>query len=432
MSLPVPFGAARPVAYSARRGVSVRVGSARPAGSREEPVGVVVVGVCAPDAPWLADQFPRAVVRDTRFRDPYSAVEHIRLRSRDSVEGLPGLSGPHRSRVRDAVRLALSVGAPSVDVILARVGGAKPWQLDSHELHEALDGFLDLIPGAALVFPDLGGPIPVGPGTRHDPELRVQTALDSIRRITAKLPERYQIALMDHPELPGIDELRLFRGLLGSDVGLCRWRGAEDRLREHGWRSCAAVVGGMLGAQGAEVGLSLTGRTIHLPTGRAIARHRVHDLSLHEDLALRSAEHEDLETCVELALDSGLERALVLAEPTFRQPVGTWPLGALRAVKAIHRRLMEAAERFVFESVDEAHAVALGVSLRRVLRDFSERGLLVGPDGQGQPLVEGTPDRTPGEPSLVAVIDATLRPWSQKVSVQLSLRPGNRPVLEAT
>lgn len=393
---------------------------------------MVVVGVCGPDAPWLADVYPRAIVRDTRFRDRDCAVEHIRLRSRDNVDGLPGLGGPDRSRVRDAVRLALSVGAPSVDVLLARVSGARPWQLGGADLHEALDDFLEHIPGATLVFPDLGGPIGVGPGTDVDPERRLRDLLDSARAIGRRLPERYQIALFDHPELAGVDDVDIYRGLMGSDVGLCRWRGEEDRLREHGWRSCAAVVGGMLGSLGAEVGLSLTGRSIHLPTGRAIARHRLAELSLYEETGLQPVHGDDLETCVELALDSGVERALVLAEPTFRQPVGTWPLGALRAVKVIHKRLMEAAERFVFETVDEAHAVALGVSLRRVLRDFSDRGLLVGPDGQGPPQVEGTPDRTPGQPSLVAVIDATLRPWSQKVSVQLSLRPGNRPVLEAT
>lgn len=417
-------GRAHPVA---RRGVTVRLGSASsPATRRESPVAVMV-GLAGPDAPWLQDLYPGALVKSTRYRDPHNAVEHVRLSSRDNAEGLPGLDGSHRSRLRDAARLALSVGAPSVDVVLARVGGLAPWEVGRSEVAEAMDPFLSELTGAVLVMPDLGGPIPVGPGTAAPMERRVRDLVDCARRHRERWAERYQVALLDDPGAEGDDQLYLIQSLIGCDAALCRWRGSEGALRRHGWRAGSASLAGLLAVDGEDVGRALVGRTVPLAPGRGQPKGRIGDLSL--DTHPLTEDDRD-SAYLELQLSDGVDSALVTHEPTFRPPISAWPLPALRVVKNIHRLIVESAERFVFQTVDDTQAIALAVALQRAVRAYSSREMLVGPDGAGLPDIRGGVHRSPESPGLFAIVTATLRPWSQSISVRVSLRPGAAPSLE--
>ncbi len=410
-----------------QRGVSVRIGHVQPAAGRRPMHGLCVVGVCLSDAPWLADLIPQAVVRDTRFRTVDGAVEHLRLRARDDLKVLPGLNGRAPSRVRDAVALGLTAGASEVDVVLARNGGAMPWDLDRRGISELLEPFLDELPGSAVVFPDIGGPALTGPGTGIPSDQRTRRFLRTVQRLSPGLIQRYQVGLVDAPPIETRDELDLLRGLVGADVALCRWAGEGERLRAHGWRSAAAAVGGLVATDGGAIGRGLAGRTLHLPPGRVYARSRARDLVLSRNLDPPTPIEE---SAVQLRLHPNRDQAELTSEPTFRQPVGEWSLPALRAVKIIHHQLVRTAEGFVFRNADDSQAVALASALQRTLRPHSNRGMLVGSGGEGLPKVRGGVDAYPGEPGLFAVVTAQLRPWSQQVVVRVAVKPGSRPVLE--
>ena len=410
-----------------QRGVSVRIGHAQPAVSRGPRHGMCVVGVCLSDAPWLADLLPEAVVRDTRFRTADGAVEHLRLRARDDLAVLPGLDGRVPSRVRDAVTLGLTAGAPEVDVVLARNGSAMPWDLDKRAVFELFESFLDELPGSAIVFPDLGGPPTVGPGTDIPSRDRTRRFIRSAQRIAPGLVQRYQLGLVDSPGIASEDELDLLRGLVGTDLSLCRWSGDTHRLRAHGWRSAAAAVGGLIGSDGSAVGRGLVGRTLALPPGRVFARSRARRLGLSRRFLPPTPTDE---SAVLLRIHPARDSAELDSEPTFRQPVGEWTLPALRAVKIIHHQLVRTAEGFVFRNAEESQAVALASALQRSLRPHTNRGMLVGAGGEGLPQVRGGVDTYPGEPGLHAVVTAQLRPWSQRVVVRVAVKPGSRPVLE--
>ena len=430
MSLLLP---APPDALSRTR-VGVRVGGAGRAGvgvasSGRGGAALVCVALCPPGAPWLADLFPGALVRATRERDPRSAVEHLRLAGRDRAELLPGLEGPSRSRLRDALRLALAAGAPAVDLVAVRAGDRPPWRVLDPEVQEAVDPFLAELSGAVLLYPDFCGPEPVGPGTAAPMEERLAEGLVGVTRAAARWAERTQVALLDHPGAQGEHALTLLRALHGADAALCRWTGDPAALARHGWRSAAAVVGGGIGASPEDYGRSLEGSALALAPGRAGPPSRRGALLLR---AAPPAPLEGDEDCVTLALRPGLDQATVLREPTLRAPIGAWSLTALRLVKAVHRHILETAERFVFQLVDDAMAIALTVSLQRALQDFARRGLLTGPGGDGPPQVKGGALRSPDAPGLSAVIAAQIRPWSQAISVRVTLRPGAQPTLEAS
>ncbi len=411
----------------ARRGVSVRLGTTGGTAARRDAPAAAIVGLCAPDNPWLQDLYPGSLVKATRYRDAGHAVEHVRLNSRDSAEGLPGLDGPHRSRVRDAVRLALSVGAPSVDLVLARVGGAEPWEFGRLDVHEALDPFLSELTGAVLVYPDMGGPIPVGPGTEHASSERLRALLEGANYGRERWAERYQVALLDDPGLAGDEELELLRGLIGCDVSLVRWAGTTEALARHGWRSGGAALAGLLSADGEDTGRALMGRSIPLAPGRALPRGRHAALSL----ATPAPVEDDRDSAyLTLQLDKTRDLAAVQTEPSFRAPVGAWPIPALRVVKNIHRLIVEQAERFVFTTVDDTQSIALAIALQRAVRPYSGRGLLTGPDGAGPPDIRGGTVRNPESPGLFATVAAYLRPWSQSINIRVSLRPGAQPSLE--
>ncbi len=410
-----------------QRGVSVRIGHAQPSASSRANHGLSIVALCRSDYPWLADHLPHAIVRETRYRSETGAVEHVRLRSRDDLAVLPGLTDRTPSRVRDAVLMALATGIHEVDVILARGVGIDPWDLGRREVRELIDPFLTELPGGVVVFPDISGPVDVGPGTGVSPADRVRNILAAVRPLAPGLTERYQIGLIDAIEVEPMEELELLRGLAGADLAMCRWSGAPDRMRTHGWRSAAAAVGGLLAADGEDVGRGIMGRTVQLPAGRVSGASRRPELLLEDEVAPQ-ARIDD--TVVELQMHERRETARVMSEPTFRAPQGEWNLPALRAVKIIHHRLIRAASTYVFRHANEGEAAALSASLQQALRPYTARGLIVGERGEGLPKITGGVDAIPGEPGLHAVVTAQLRPWSQQVIVRVAVRPDSPPVLE--
>ncbi len=410
-----------------QRGVSVRIGHAQPAQSSRATHGLSIIALCRGDFPWLADLIPHAVIRETRYRTEAGAVEHVRLRSRDDLAVLPGMTDRTPSRVRDSVFMALSTGIREVDVLLVRAGGIEPWELGRREVRELIDPFLAELPGAAVVFPDVSGPVDVGPGTGVSSAERVQNVLSAVRQLGPGLTERYQVGLIDAVDVEPLEELELLRGLSGSDVAMCSWSGAPERMRAHGWRSAAAVVGGLVATDGEDVGRGIIGRTVQLPTGRLFSTGREPQLALDEE---RPPAAQLGDSVVELQVHQRRETARVMSEPTFRAPQGEWTLPALRAVKIIHHRMIRAASTFVFRHANEGEAAALSASLQQALRPYSSRGLLVGEHGEGLPKITGGVDAIPGEPGLHAVVTAQLRPWSQQVIVRVAVRPDSPPVLE--
>lgn len=423
MFLQTPSSAALP-----RREVTVRLGSARPAPAASGVAPLALIGVVEEQAPWLATLLPRAVVRDTRFPGPTGAVEHLRIGASDPLDALPGLAGA-RSRLRDAARIALSAGAPSVDVLVARCRGSRPWQLHNPEIIALLDQFLADLPGAVLVYPDLGGPEPAGPGEPARVEERVEALIEGASRLAPGWRERFQIGLLDLP--PGAEgwERIVLSRLLGLDAGLCRWRGSEAAAAAHGWRSAAAAVGAALTRDGWREGLSLEGRRLPLPPGRRTAASRAPALSQAPATAVPRSEDED-RLLVDLALAHGAPEATVQREPSLRSPDGAWTLPALRIVKAIHRLVVETASRFVFDTADDGRATALAAAVAHALSPFVDAGMLVGPDQHGPPELDGWPDADPAAPALWVELSGWLRPWSQSVSVRVSVRPGLPAELE--
>jgi len=409
------------------RGVSVRIGRTRPAPARPGRPALCVAGICPGNAPWLADQFPDAVVHDTRFRTADAAVEHVQLRTRHDVQLLPGLTDRVPSRIRDAVRVALTAGAPQVDVVPARGSGLAPWDVQEKTFAELVSPFLAELLGAAVVLPDTGGPPDLGLGTA-DPTERVLTRTSTaIRRLAEIFQLRYQVGLFDIPALQTEQRIELFRRIAGADVGLCRFRGVAGALARHGWRSAAAAVGGLMAGDADALGAGLAGRTVALPPGRAAATSRSELMSLDEPVVVEQPGDDALVT---LALHRARDRAVVEGDATFRQPVGEWSLPALRAVKAVHHRMVRTAEQFVFRAADEAQAMALANALEQSLRSWSARGLLVGVGGEGPPAIRGGVDAIPGQPGLHAVVDCQLRPWSHNVVVRVAVRPGEQPEVE--
>ena len=410
-----------------QRGVSVRIGHAQPTSTSRATHGLSIVSLCRSDFPWLADHLPHAVVRETRYRTETGAVEHVRLRSRDDLAVLPGLTDRTPSRVRDAVLMALATGIREVDVVLVRAADIDLWDMGNREVRELIDPFLSELPGCVVVFPDISGPVDVGPGTEISAADRVRNILAAVRKLAPGLTERYQIGLIDAIDVDPVEELELLRGLAGSDLAMCRWSGAPGRMRAHGWRSAAAAVGGLLAADGEDVGRGVMGRTIQLPAGRVAGASRWPELILEDEVTLPTRSDDSV---VELHMHERRESARVMSEPTFRAPQGEWTLPALRAVKIIHHRLIRAASTFVFRNANEGEAAALAAALQQALRPYAARGLIVGERGQGQPKVTGGVDTIPGETGLHAVVTAQLRPWSQQVIVRVAVRPDSPPVLE--
>lgn len=422
MSLHPPAPPRPPARPAARRGVTVRIGSATAPAERRQPTALALVGVVDEAWPRLADVAPAAMICASRLREGLS-VERARLASRDSARWLPGLA--QQSRLADAARVLLTGGAGAIDVLLARARGQRPEAVFAPEVLETLDPFFDELPGATLLFPDFAGPPDCGPGTAPPLEDRLRDGLGALPGLGRRFTDRTQVVLLDDPGAQTEAQRALLSGLIGLDIALCRFVGSEASLARHGWRSAAAAAAALLADP--DPGRSLIGRSVPLPPGRAQPPSRRAALSLWAPAEAADALDDRALT---LRLDPAEDKATAISEPTLRAPVGDWSLPALRTAKQIHRQVTEAAARFVFETVDDGQAIALSVALKRAVRDHVGRGVLVGPDGEGPPDIRGGTVRSPSEPGLFAVIAAWLKPWSQAVHIRVALRPGGAPTLE--
>lgn len=385
--------------------------------ARETPLlaqpGLVLVGIAPPGHPWMSDLLPGSVVRESRPRDPHYAVEHLRLRAMDRLHVLPGMGGRTPSLLRDAVTLALGTGLPTVDVVLLRTPTGRPWIWDPEDTWPLLEPIVSELPGAVLVFPDLGGPS--ARGFEGAQEQRTEDALPMARRVADELGARWQTMLLDLP-----DPAHAAQALLGRDVGLCAWQGGPTVRSEHGWRSAAALVGARL--VGDDAG-GLAGRAARLVGGRQSVVSRAEDLSVWHPPD--TGDRDDRFVLV----DVRASQATILQEPSLRAPLGEWPLSAVRTVKQIHWSIYSAADAFVFRLVHDAQAYALAAAIDMSTREWVASGILAGPDGRG-PVISADIIRDRDAPGLVAEFTGRLRPWGTVVNVRVNVRPGVAPHLE--
>jgi hypothetical protein len=423
------------------RPVSVEVAVAPTTQAVEAPPTVCLVGLTSFDHPLLSRTIPRAVIRETRFRDDDVHVEHVRITSREAAEALPGLSLPHPSKLRDAARLALGCGARSVDIVLARVRDDRrtddddrngrgralaPWELDHPDFLHAIDAFVAGMVGTNMVYPDLGGPVPVGPNTETELEQRVDRFVRGVAAHAHRWAERYQLAFLDDLGAGGALGHRVLAAAAGTDAVLCRWSGEPTLVEPHAWRSAGAFMAGILGARGDDLVSGLAGVRAPLEGGRLLRRGRYGDLS--RDDAWRAKLPEDL-YYAEVEPD-GTGWGHVRSDPTLRAPVGSWGVPAVRLAKVIHWRVMQATSRFVFDTADVGRAVALASAVTQAMAPYARAGLLTGPEGEGEPAVRGGVVRDPAAPGLRVDIGAQLRPWTHRIQMRVNLRPGGAPVVE--
>lgn len=409
----------------ARQNVTVQMSTVPVAMAPDLPPTVCIVGLLPSDATPLGAVYPKSLLRNTRFTGGDFYVEHLRIQGRDSLDGLPGLDPVVPSRVRDSVAVALNAGAPFVDLVMARVEGLMPWDLDRPELVGAFDPFLAHMFGTCLVMPDAGGPVPVGSRGFESEEIRTARLCRTLRLHGPGLAERFQIGLFD-PVVGWSSDLEAVSAAFGSDIAICRWRGDRDALRAHGWRSAAATIAGIVGANESQVSWGLAGQIAQLPGGRRIVQDRESRLTIGWDVI---PEFQPEVEYIDLSVDlSG--RVRVLTEGSLRRPLGDWSIPALRTAKAIHWRIMQAAGQFVFEGARDGQSHALALAVAQSVSPFSQLGVLVGPDGSGEPVITGSVERRPGETQMLVEIGAVLRPWSRNVNVRVSLRPGAQPTFE--
>lgn len=401
------------IARSNRGQISVQFGAPDPP-SQTHSVGVCMVGVCHADAPWLSDRFPHAVIRRTLDRAGEVAIEHIRVTPADNLQLLPGLAFHHGSLIRDSVRLAFAGGAPDVDLLIARAEKVNPWDLNHPVIREQLDAFLYDLPGALLTFPDL-------------PFAGARAMMSFIRTMAPNFAQRFQIGLLD--TVPGVDPVRLARTMMGADVALCNWKGSPERMNTHGWRSCAAGIAGTLVGLSSDPAATLQERSLYLPPGRTVVGSRAPELLPLSARELTETEEDDT-PLIHARLLTSRDEAIIQTEGTLREPVGEWPLPALRTAKYLHRLVLETAESFVFRTANDASAFSLANALEISVNSFVERGMLVGPSGSGGPDISGSVERSFDAPSLSATFMGSLRPWSQTIAIRVMVRPGGPPQLE--
>lgn len=373
--------------------LTVRRASARAALTR--PPGLCLVGIDPGDAcPGLTPA--------RQVGDDAEGARLYRMQPGAPLGALPGLE--HDSRLRDAVDLALGAGAGAVDVVLARGPGLGPrdWAARSLALCEPL---LDEQTRSVLVFPDLvlGGVLP---------------ALAALRR---ELQARQQILLLDVPSQP-VEAERALAELLEQgeslDAALVGWQGAGLALRQHQWRSAAALLGGALASR--EPALSVVGLPIALARGRPPLCPQAAMLDLaRADLAPPAgAQH-----VAQLAIDADGRTATLRGDPTLRRPLGAWSLAAMRSAKTVLRLLTDAARGFLFHAARTSEASALAAALQASVSDWTAKGLLVGDDG-GRPRFHGGVSTDPARPGIHANMRAWLQPWTRRLDIDVRLMPG--------
>ena len=406
------------------RRVQVQVGVRRPAGRGPVEPRVCVVGLGPRTGRWLSDRAPASVVRRPNTDADGVAVEHLRFGPQDDLSGVPGLAGASPSLMRDAIQLALTAGAPSVDLLLLRAPGLQPHELHEPEVLGALAPALAALPGVIVLAPDAAGPAPLRSGPLADVEGRSHRLARFAAGLGPTLREAWQVGFLDVP--PGLFGAmpELLRGAGGQDLCLWAWQGEGPVLARHGWRSAAAAAAGLVARPDDDLFLAKARRTLPVGEGREVRARQALLAAAPGAPALVNGLHLE-------ATDDG-DRATVGGELCLRAPAGEWGLASLRTVKLIHQRVLLAAEEFVFRPVHEAEAFALAAALDIVLRPFITAGLLVGPGGSGAPQVQAAVDRDAARPALVAELAASVRPWARGLRVRVGVDPGEAARVEVS
>lgn len=229
---------------------------------------VVVVGV-APDAPTRSMPRASAAYPQLKLRGLTSGngdqLDHVRFVPGADPSLLPGLDPAMPSLVRDTVRILLSAGAPTVDVLLVRVDGLPPWFVAAPEVIDLARPVLETLPGVPVLFPDAAGPVRVGL-RGADVEDRLATLVQTVRAWNPVLRRSCQVGLADLPSEPSPELHVALDAMSRTDFALCGLEGDGVAWRSQGWRSASAVVGSML-ATLSNPGQSHVGRRIVLPPG---------------------------------------------------------------------------------------------------------------------------------------------------------------------
>jgi len=412
---------------SLQKRVNIDVSLVRPRSPRERLPRLVVIGIVPEDAPIISEVSPNTMIRQSYKQAGHPYIEQVRLSSIVQARLLPAIDMTYPSRLRDALIAALSVGVDEVDFILARGPNIKPWELDKQEVIEMLLPFFNEVPGAMIVFPDLGGPWPRGYTSQPAQDEQRQRLLAGSRIYGKVFAENFQVGFFDLPQLEEASLFQVFESLRGSDLSVCAWNGSDINLRRHGWRSASIFVASYMCKRLDMVTQSVVGHHVPLGAGRKI----VHDRS-----ALLGAEKipqvplEIEENCILLQIDEKATTAEVLSELTMRSPRYEWSMPTLRTVKAIHQSLRQAADMFVFRGVKKIEAVALETAIGMVLNPFYEMGILVGPGGEGKPTVRGEALPDHEIPMLSADLVAMLHPWCQNINLKVMVKSGTEPLIE--
>jgi hypothetical protein len=358
--------------------------------------------------------------------DTTEAVEQVRFSAKSEQGPLPHIASSAPSRIRDAFRLALAAGAPEVDLLLVRSQGCNPWDLDRPQIAELLGPFLSEMAGTLLVYPDAGGPWPNNRAALVPNYDRMVRLKNTIRRFSTLWADHYQLALMDM--VPGTPEenRQILLGIAGTDVSLCQWIGSHDTIQRHGWRPGCAALGGFLASREENITQGVVGQSMRLGRGRYTVRSRAEQLGRPVPKPIDGVISD---TCAVLELGAGGSQAEIMSTPTFRRPLGEWSISSVRTVKMIHQRLVEAADMFVFRPAREIEATALGASVELVLDPFFKKGIVVGPNGSGAPVVTSGVTRSRTEPGLYVDLTAQVRPWCQQVAVRVMVKTGEQPQL---
>lgn len=407
--------------------IDIKVGLTRPRSTRDTTPRVCIVGITPEGFPWLSDVFPDARVKVTRMNgDATEAVEQLRFSSKSERGPLPRIATQLPSRIRDAFTLLLASGATEVDILLVRGRGLLPWDLDKAMVSEMLNPFLSEMPGCMLVYPDAGGPWPNNKMGLVDTYARMTRLRDTVRNFSQQWTDYYQLGLMDMVPGTPSENRQILLGITGNDVVLCQWTGSHASMRRHGWRPACAALAGHLASKDMEVTQAVTGQDVDLGRGRYFVRSRAVQLGQPAPPSLDSVVAD---TCAVLEIDDDIDSAEIASTPTFRRPLGEWDIASVRTVKLIHQRLAQASDMFVFRPAQEIEATALAANIDLALRPFFDRGIVVGPDGAGPPVVSAGVIRSQQEPGLYADLMAQVRPWCQQVSVRVMVKMGEQPQL---
>lgn len=417
-------------ALVSRRNVAVEIGVLRPPVINHRYIPACVVGCLDAGAASPARQRPGQVIRRASGQTLTPAgdlvtveLEHLRFTPGQNLSALPGLEGPAPSLIRDTVSMLLDAGASFIDVLLGRVSGRSPYDLDDPVLIELLQADLDQMQGALLIYPDAGGPVHVRPRAAAPGSERLERLLRLVQRQATAWGERHQIALFDAPEVDAEAMTDFFARCGSADAIMCRWEGEPQRLAAHGWRSAAAVVASAALLNIDDLASTTVGFPVNIGPGRAVHSDRRGQLG---PAAPRSRAPDGLPLTT-VRLHPRHNTATVESDLSLRRPAGAWTLPALRTAKAVHFVVRRATEPFVFRPVQGMELYALTSALTLALEPYQLSGVLVGPTGEGAPEIDGSVVRDAETPGFLIEITAQLRPWCHQVRMKVTLHQNQDP-----